>query len=59
MLSVQKLHSTVSCMQITLRKGYAIPDLKIDLANLYRKAGLKGWLKSLYIYLYIYLLVHT
>ena len=29
-------------MQITLRKGYAIADLKADLASLYRKAGLKN-----------------
>ena len=29
-------------MQITLRKGYAIADLKADLAALYRKAGLKN-----------------
>ena len=29
-------------LQITLRKGYAIPDLKADLAALYRKAGLKN-----------------
>jgi len=28
--------------QITLRKGYGIPDLKVDLATLYLKAGLKG-----------------
>ena len=28
--------------QVTLRKGYGIPDLKIDLANLYQKAGLKN-----------------
>ena len=28
--------------QITLKKGYAIPDLKLDLAGLYQKAGLKG-----------------
>ena len=27
---------------MTLRKGYAIPDLKLDLANLYQKAGLKN-----------------
>ena len=29
-------------LQITLRKGYAIADLKADLASLYRKAGLKN-----------------
>ena len=29
-------------LQITLRKGYAIADLKADLAALYRKAGLKN-----------------
>ena len=28
--------------QVTLRKGYGIPDLKLDLANLYQKAGLKN-----------------
>ena len=25
-----------------MRKGYGIPDLKADLANLYQKAGLKN-----------------
>ena len=29
-------------LQITLRKGYAIADLKADLASMYRKAGLKN-----------------
>jgi hypothetical protein len=28
--------------QITLRKGYAIPDLKLDLGGLYMKAGVKN-----------------
>ena len=28
--------------QITLRKGYGIPDLKADLAMLYNKTGVKG-----------------
>jgi dynein heavy chain len=27
---------------VALRKGYGIPDLKADLANLYQKAGLKN-----------------
>ena len=27
---------------MTLRKGYGIPDLKLDLGSLYMKAGLKG-----------------
>ena len=28
--------------QITIRKGYSIPDLKVDLASLYIKAGVKN-----------------
>ena len=28
--------------QITIRKGYGIPDLKLDLAALYIKAGVKN-----------------
>lgn len=28
--------------QITIRKGYSIPDLKLDLAGLYIKAGVKS-----------------
>lgn len=34
--------STLEVFQITLRKGYGIPDLKIDLSLLYSKAGVKG-----------------
>ncbi|XP_053720928.1 dynein heavy chain 9, axonemal [Synchiropus splendidus] len=34
--------SSLEVFQITLRKGYAIPDLKTDLASLYVKAGLKS-----------------
>ncbi|NXO76324.1 DYH9 protein, partial [Sitta europaea] len=34
--------SSLEVFQITLRKGYGVPDLKADLANLYLKAGLKG-----------------
>ncbi|NXB29063.1 DYH9 protein, partial [Eulacestoma nigropectus] len=34
--------SSLEVFQITLRKGYGIPDLKADLANLYLKAGLKS-----------------
>ncbi|CAH8620633.1 unnamed protein product [Schistosoma intercalatum] len=34
--------SSLEVFQITLRKGYAITDLKADLANLYLKAGLKN-----------------
>uniref|UniRef100_A0A8C3V2Y5 Dynein axonemal heavy chain 17 n=1 Tax=Catharus ustulatus TaxID=91951 RepID=A0A8C3V2Y5_CATUS len=34
--------SSLELFQITLRKGYGIPDLKVDLASLYLKAGLKG-----------------
>ena len=43
--SLSRLAAYISSMevfQVTLRKGYAIPDLKIDLANLYQKAGLKN-----------------
>ena len=29
-------------MQVTLRKGYSSADLKLDLANLYQKTGLKN-----------------
>ncbi|CAH2292037.1 dynein heavy chain 9, axonemal [Pelobates cultripes] len=34
--------SSLEVFQITLRKGYGIPDLKADLANLYIKAGVKN-----------------
>ncbi|XP_067860408.1 dynein axonemal heavy chain 9-like [Heptranchias perlo] len=34
--------SSLEVFQITLRKGYGIPDLKTDLANLYLKAGVKN-----------------
>ncbi|TPP62234.1 Dynein beta chain ciliary [Fasciola gigantica] len=34
--------SSLEVFQITLRKGYAIPDLRADLAGLYLKAGLKN-----------------
>ena len=34
--------SSLEVFQITLRKGYAIPDLKVDLATLYMKAGVKS-----------------
>lgn len=34
--------SSLEVFQITLRKGYGIPDLKLDIANLYMKAGVKG-----------------
>ncbi|NWY63744.1 DYH9 protein, partial [Erithacus rubecula] len=34
--------SNLEIFQITLRKGYGLPDLKADLASLYLKAGLKG-----------------
>ncbi|XP_068510645.1 dynein axonemal heavy chain 9 isoform X5 [Anas acuta] len=34
--------SSLEVFQITLRKGYGIPDLKADLANLYLKAGVKN-----------------
>ena len=28
--------------QMTLRKGYSVADMKMDLANLYQKTGLKN-----------------
>uniref|UniRef100_A0A8B9MIW9 Dynein axonemal heavy chain 17 n=1 Tax=Accipiter nisus TaxID=211598 RepID=A0A8B9MIW9_9AVES len=34
--------SSLEVFQITLRKGYGIPDLKVDLANQYLKAGVKN-----------------
>ncbi|XP_071656795.1 dynein axonemal heavy chain 9-like [Patagioenas fasciata] len=34
--------SSLELFQITLRKGYGIPDLKADLANVYLKAGVKN-----------------
>uniref|UniRef100_A0A668AEI7 Dynein axonemal heavy chain 17 n=1 Tax=Myripristis murdjan TaxID=586833 RepID=A0A668AEI7_9TELE len=34
--------SNLEVFQITLRKGYGIPDLKSDLASLYIKAGVKN-----------------
>jgi len=34
--------STLEVFQITRRKGYGIPDLKLDLGMLYMKAGVKG-----------------
>ncbi|XP_077869744.1 dynein beta chain, ciliary-like [Saccoglossus kowalevskii] len=34
--------SSLDVFQITLRKGYSIPDLKLDLAAQYIKAGLKN-----------------
>ena len=34
--------SDVQYYQITLRKGYGIPDLKTDMSNLYQKTGLKN-----------------
>jgi len=34
--------SSLEVFQITLRKGYGIPDLKVDLATLYMKAGVKN-----------------
>ena len=43
--SLSRLASYISSLevfQITLRKGYAIPDLKNDFANLYQKTGLKN-----------------
>ena len=43
--SLSRLAAYISSMevfQITLRKGYGIPDLKIDFSNLYQKAGLKN-----------------
>ena len=29
-------------LQMTLRKGYSIPEMKQDLANLYQKTGVKN-----------------
>uniref|UniRef100_H3BBD5 Dynein axonemal heavy chain 17 n=1 Tax=Latimeria chalumnae TaxID=7897 RepID=H3BBD5_LATCH len=43
--SLSRLASFISGLdvfQITLRKGYAIPDLKLDLASQYIKAGVKN-----------------
>lgn len=43
--SLSRLAASISSLevfQVTLKKGYAILDLKTDLANLYYKAGLKG-----------------
>ena len=43
--SLSRLAAYISSMevfQITLRKGYGIPDMKMDLANLYQKAGVKN-----------------
>ncbi|KAK3590847.1 hypothetical protein CHS0354_024585 [Potamilus streckersoni] len=43
--SLSRLSASISGLevfQITLRKGYAIGDLKTDLANLYIKTGLKS-----------------
>lgn len=43
--SLSRLAASISSLevfQITLRKGYSIADLKLDLAGLYQKAGLKG-----------------
>ena len=34
--------SSLEVFQVTLRKGYGIPDLKLDLAALYMKAGVKN-----------------
>ena len=34
--------SSLETFQITLRKGYGIADLKLDLASLYQKAGVKN-----------------
>ena len=34
--------SSLEVFQITLRKGYSITDLKLDLASLYMKAGVKN-----------------
>ena len=34
--------SSLDVFQITLRKGYSVPDLKADLSVLYTKAGLKN-----------------
>lgn len=43
--SLSRLAAYISSMevfQITLKKGYGIPDLKLDFANLYQKTGLKN-----------------
>ena len=43
--SLSRLAAYISSMevfQVTLRKGYGIPDLKSDLANLYQKTGIKN-----------------
>ena len=43
--SLCRLASYISSMevfQMTLSKGYGIQDLKLDLSNLYQKAGLKN-----------------
>ena len=43
--SLSRLAAYISSMevfQITLRKGYGIPDLKIDMSNLYQKTGVKN-----------------
>ncbi|KAK7507150.1 hypothetical protein BaRGS_00001085, partial [Batillaria attramentaria] len=43
--SLSRLAASISALevfQVTLRKGYGIPDLKGDLAGLYNKAGVKG-----------------
>ncbi|PVD38438.1 hypothetical protein C0Q70_01053 [Pomacea canaliculata] len=43
--SLSRLSASISSLdvfQITLRKGYSITDLKLDLAELYRKAGIKS-----------------
>ena len=43
--SLSRLASYISSLevfQVTLRKGYAIADLKLDLAGLYLKAGVKN-----------------
>lgn len=34
--------SSLEVFQITLRKGYAVADLKVDLGALYNKAGVKN-----------------
>ncbi|XP_074463654.1 dynein axonemal heavy chain 9 isoform X3 [Larus michahellis] len=34
--------SSLEVFQVTLRKGYGVPDLKADLANQYLKAGVKN-----------------
>ena len=43
--SLSRLAASISGLevfQITLRKGYSIPDLKLDIGQLYMKAGVKG-----------------